>query len=52
MEKARHFDFVLTTEKDMQRLRETDLEARLQAEIAALQAEVTSLRFQGMTNRG
>jgi tetraacyldisaccharide-1-P 4'-kinase len=28
-ERARSFDFVLTTEKDMQRLQTTDLEARL-----------------------
>jgi tetraacyldisaccharide 4'-kinase len=29
IESAGHFDFVLTTEKDMQRLRETDLEQQL-----------------------
>ena len=32
MERARHFDFVLTTEKDIQRLRTTSLVDRLQAQ--------------------
>ena len=32
MEKVRHFDFVLTTEKDMQRLQTTSLEERLNAQ--------------------
>ena len=32
MERAKHFDFVLTTEKDIQRLRTTTLVDRLQAE--------------------
>jgi len=32
MEKVRHFDFVLTTEKDLQRLQNTALEVRLHAQ--------------------
>ena len=32
MERAKHFDFVLTTEKDIQRLRSTSLVERLQAQ--------------------
>jgi tetraacyldisaccharide-1-P 4'-kinase len=30
--RAKHFDFVLTTEKDLQRLRLTELEKRLEAQ--------------------
>ena len=45
MEKARHFDFVLTTEKDLQRLRDTDLEARLQAENKQLLPLPIRVRF-------
>jgi len=45
MEKSRHFDFVLTTEKDIQRLQTTDLEARLQAEGKKLLTLPIQVRF-------
>lgn len=42
---AKHFDFVLTTEKDMQRLESTDLKARLAAQGKALIALPIRTRF-------
>ena len=45
MERARNFDFVLTTEKDMQRLRTTDLIDRLQAQGKRLIALPIQVRF-------
>lgn len=42
---AKHFDFVLTTEKDMQRLESTDLNARLAAQGKALIALPIRTRF-------
>lgn len=42
---AKHFDFVLTTEKDMQRLESTDLKARLAAQGKALIAMPIRTRF-------
>lgn len=45
LERAKHFDFVLTTEKDLQRLRATDLEQRLQKEGKTLVALPIHMRF-------
>lgn len=45
MEKAKHFDFVLTTEKDIQRLRTTPLVERLQAQKKRLIALPISVKF-------
>ena len=45
MDKARHFDFVLTTEKDIPRIQTTDLEARLQAEGKKLLTLPIQVRF-------
>lgn len=45
MEKSRHFDFVLTTEKDIQRLRTTTLVERLQAQQKRLIALPIRLKF-------
>ena len=45
MARARNFDFVLTTEKDMQRLRTTPLTERLQAQGKRLIALPISVRF-------
>lgn len=42
---AKHFDFVLTTEKDLQRLESTDLKARLAAQGKALIALPIRTRF-------
>ena len=45
LDKARHFDFVLTTEKDIPRIQTTDLEARLQAEGKKLLTLPIRVRF-------
>lgn len=45
MERAAHFDFVLTTEKDIQRLRTTSLVERLQAQGKRLIALPIRVRF-------
>lgn len=45
MERAKHFDFVLTTEKDIQRLRTTPLVERLQAQKKRLIALPISVKF-------
>lgn len=45
MRKAKHFDFVLTTEKDMQRLRTTMLEELLQEQGKALVAMPIRMKF-------
>lgn len=45
LDKARHFDFVLTTEKDIPRIQMTDLEARLQAEGKKLLTLPIRVRF-------
>ena len=45
MVRAKHFDFVLTTEKDLQRLTRTDLEARLSAEGKHLMALPIRMRW-------
>ena len=45
LERARHYDFVLTTEKDMQRLCTTDLAERLQAQGKQLVALPMKMRF-------
>lgn len=45
MTRAKAYDFVLTTEKDIQRLRATDLAARLQAQGKRLIALPVSVRF-------
>ena len=45
MAKARNFDFVLTTEKDIQRLRTTPLVELLQAQNKRLIALPVSVRF-------
>ena len=45
MEKTKHFDFVLTTEKDIQRLRTTPLVERLQAQKKRLIALPISVKF-------
>lgn len=45
MERSRHFDFVLTTEKDIQRLRTTSLVERLAAQNKRLIALPISVRF-------
>jgi len=45
MVRAKHFDFVLTTEKDLQRLTGTELEARLSAEGKRLMALPIRMRW-------
>ena len=45
MEKVKHFDFVLTTEKDIQRLRTTSLVERLSAQNKRLIALPVAVRF-------
>ena len=45
MEKVKHFDFVLTTEKDIQRLRTTPLVERLSAQNKRLIALPVAVRF-------
>ena len=45
LERARHFDFVLTTEKDFQRLRTTALVERLQEQGKRLIALPIRMRF-------
>lgn len=45
MKRAKFFDYVLTTEKDIQRLRTTDLVARLEAQGKRLIALPISVRF-------
>lgn len=45
MDRACHFDFVLTTEKDMQRLQMTDIEQRLQAQGKELLTLPIQVRF-------
>ena len=45
VQRARHFDCVLTTEKDMQRLRSTDLEARLREQGKPLLVQPVTVRF-------
>lgn len=45
MTRAQHFDFVLTTEKDIQHLRTTDLVTRLEAQGKRLIALPISVRF-------
>lgn len=45
VEQAKHFDFVVTTEKDMQRLRTTDLAERLEAQGKRLIALPIRTRF-------
>jgi len=45
MDKARHYDFILTTEKDYQRLRTTDITEQLAAQNKRLIALPVSVRF-------
>ena len=45
LERSRHFDFVLTTEKDIQRLRTTSLAERLQAQGKRLIALPITVKF-------